>query len=390
LNTALGLAGKGSFISVPISRQEAAAAGQLTVGAEPQVAIFNRKHMRSAVAKFAKVIGDLNRYFRVSMKKTRAQVDPSLLRGTYTPVYAGPALMTFFTQNPAGFGYLDPERAYAVQQLREAQQGTPAQNGRPAVPARQLTPEEQAYVNQGEGPLLMASLQQVQNGLLLRNTITMLFYVYAHAQGLQFEDGRLARSDDLMNAAFGGQIPAAYYAYRTDSKPRKVLMQLAVTPQAQGGEGLLQQEVNTYSVIAANHPYQVIDKVDPKTGEVVMDPQTNRPVQVEIGFRPEQFNTYFYQNISSLNYFSQAELGRHPEIGAAPGQVAPVQAIAQEAVREQMLNDHNLVKQVSAGWKALLEPGRKVKREQNKRTNDARKKADKAAKAAGGAAAGGR
>lgn len=298
LNTALGQAGKGAYLAFPNPNQ-------------PGTFIpFNRKHLRSANAKFSKTILLLKNYLRVSKKKTREPVRPESFAGTYTPVYAGDALREFFTRRPDGFGPIGPKAALVAQQ-----QGQEAgQAGQP----------------------LMGSLAMVQQGYLLRNTSTMLFYIYAHANQLQLADNaQFARSDDVMMGAFGGQIAASFFSYKTaDGKTAKVSMAQAVQ------QGLIGGPMNTYDVIRQSYPT----------------------------FNPERFNTYYYQNIAAANYYSKAAL-------AADATLAPAaQALAREDVRAAMLQEHNVVKAVSQEWHDILEPGRKVQRDARKKVQDAAKK----------------
>lgn len=303
LTAALGQAGKGAYLAFPNPNQ-------------PGTFIpFNRKHLRSAQAKFSRSLLQLKNYLRVSKKKTRDPVKPESFSGTYTPVYAGDALRQFFTAAPQNFGPLHPVQA--VQAVQAGQTGQAVQ-------------------------ALMDSLQMVSQGYLLRNTSTMLFYIYAHANQLQAQDNaQFARSDDVMMQAFGGNIPAAFYAFRgQDGKPAKIPMAQAIQ------QGLVQAPgLNTYQVI-----------------------QLTRP-----DFDPNRFNTYFYQNIAAANYYSKAAL-------AADQNLAPAaQALQQADVRAAMLAEHNIVKDVSAEWHQLLEPARKAQRDARKKQQDALKKQQKAA-----------
>lgn len=293
LNSALGQAGKGSYLVWQHPEQP----GQLIQ--------FNRRHLRSANSKFARALVELKNYLRVSRKKTREPVRPESFSGTYTPVYAGEALRHFFTAAPGNFGPLNPVQAAQTQQA---------------------------------GAALMDSLPRAQQGYLLRNTSTMLFYIYAHANQLQdAENAQFARSDAIMNESFGGAIPAAFYSVRGgDGKTVKVSMDEAVR------QGAIQAPLNTYQVIQVTHPE----------------------------FNPQRFNTYFFQNIAAANYYSRNALAA--EQGGLAAQAA---VLNQPDIRQAMLNEHNIVKQVSAQWHDLLEPGRKANRDARKREQDAQKRA---------------
>lgn len=285
LTAALGQAGKGAYLSFPDPDHPGS------------VFIFNRKHLRSAHAKFSKGILSLKNYLRVSKKKTKDPVKPESFSGTYTPVFAGPALTAFFTHSPRNFGPLHPLEDYKTGKAGDA---------------------------------LMTHLPMVSQGYLLRNTSTMLFYIYAHANGLQDTDNaQYARSDDVMTAIFGGDIPAAFYAFKgDDGKPAKIPMAKAVELGWVEKPG-----INTYGVI-----------------------RTTRD-----DFDPDRFNTYFYQNMAAANYYSKAAL-------AADTNLAEVaSALQRDDIRALMLSEHNLVKAVSAEWHAILDPERKVLRDNRKK-----------------------
>jgi hypothetical protein len=112
-------------------------------------------------------------------------------------------------------------------------------------------------------------------------------------------------------------------------------------------QGIIPGALNTYDVVRSTHPT----------------------------FNPARFNTYFYQNIAASNYYSKSALAADPNLAEV------VQALARDDVRQSMLAEHNLVKQVSGIWHQILEPGRKAQREARKKEQDARKKALKNAAA---------
>jgi len=307
LSSALGQAGKGAYLAFPNPNEPG------------RYVPFNRKHLRSAQALFNKGILSLKNYLRVSKKKTRDPVKPESFSGTYTPVFAGDALRAFFTNGAGGFGPLAPKNALETGQA---------------------------------GAALMDSLPMASQGYLLRNTSTMLFYIYAHANQLQAADNaQYARSDNIMDAAFGGNIPASFLTYRgADGKQVKVPMGQAVA------DGIVQRALNTYEVITSMYP-----------------PGTLNKKGVDVGFNSQRFNTYYYQNIAAANYYSKAALAADANLAAA------AQALGQNDIRGAMLQEHNLVKAVSEEWHDILEPGRKIQRDARKKQQDAAKKAAKAA-----------
>jgi hypothetical protein len=265
---------------------------------------LKRKDLRSANAKFAKAIKELKHYLRVCNKKTRDPTKPEDFRGTYTPVFGGDALRDFLQNGAANFGHVDPD--------------------------------------DGASQALMDFLPMAKEGYFLRNTITMMFYIYAHAQNLQNSDNaQFTRSDDVMSHAFGGNIPAAFFSSRdTQGKPVKMLMTDYIQ---QGG-----QAYNTYDIIRSQYPEGTI-KVG-KDGK-----------QKDIGFYANRFSTYYFQNIAALNYYPKAILESDANFQAQKDY------LNQDTVRQAMLDEHALVKQVSEIWKNRLEPERKLQRDARKK-----------------------
>lgn len=321
LNTAMGGAEKGSVLAFPNPASQPG---------KQEFYILNRKHMRSANAKFAKEIMALKVFLRKTKKKNKQKIAPSSFSGVYTPVYAGEALKQFFTGNPNGFGHFSPRAAVAG---------------------------DQNALNNA----LMNNLPYVQQGFLLRNTCTMLFFIYAHTNQLQSaQNAQKARSDQHMMNVFGGNIPALFFSYKTPSgKNAKVLMDEAVrlaNSDERKYPNFPKQPLNTYQAISAVYPEG--SKND--DGE-------------DTGFNPAEFYTYFYQNISAANYYSKAVLA-----DMEGGNVLIAQ-LDDETTRNGMLTEHDIVKQVSKEWHDIVEPDRKIQRDARKKVKEEQKRAAKAA-----------
>lgn len=304
---------------------------------------LNGKVLKSARSQFAKDVMKLKEYFRVSRKKAREPGNPATFSGTYAPIFAGPALRTFFTAGRAGFGPRDPNYWVADQ------------NGQLPSPVN-----TQEYDPNAPGQLvqLMDLLTEVQRGFLLRNTCTMLFYIYAHASQLQDQNNaQNVHSDEVMDAAFGGEIPASFFSSKIQGQKGKI--QKVLMPQAIQA-GLINRPLNTYEVISQSYP------------------ANNMAVKPEKRFNPRNFNSFFFQNIAAPNYFSAesaTEAFRYAAEYPAYAELENVPANLQDAgVRARMRQEHDLVKGVSAIWKKILEPGRKAKRAEKKKLQDAAKR----------------
>lgn len=299
LTTALASIGKGSYLAFP------------NPGSPGTFIPFHRKHLKSAQGKFAKRILDLRNYLRVARKKSKEPVDPSSLAGIYAPVYGGQALRYFFTAKPENFGPLQPLEATKTGATTEA---------------------------------LMDSLDLAKQGYFLRNTGTMLFFIYAHVNQLQGQaDASYAKVDDVMNAAFNGTIPAAFYRYREDGSTSKVTMDRAIELGLVPEGGL-----NTFQVIKRIH-------ADFNTTRFADDPDNT------------YFKTYFYQNMAALNYYSKSALMLDDNFKVV------ADAIKTKEVSDSMLNEHSIVKEASKQWRAYLAPYRReltLQRNRNKAAED--------------------
>lgn len=324
LTSALAQGGPGAHLAFPNA-------------ANPQAPIeFNRRHLLSAYSQFSNQILGFKNYVRVAKKKTRAPVLPETLAGVFTPVYAAPALQAFFNTRTENFGAEDPTIG---------------------------------------GAALMDNLPLVKQGFMLRNTSTMLFFIYARAQNLQdTENAQLVTSDEVMNAVFDSQDPALAAAFYSYALPGMFKTKERKQKDAAG---------NFVKDAAGNNVMEVVQ--EPKLAKITMaeavaSGMLAAPISTYEGIRrlyPDfnpaaQFNTYFFQNIAAANYYSKAFL-------VGPALEAIREQLDRDDVRQAMLDEHTLVKQVSEKWRTLVEPGRKVKRDARKKQKDAAAKALKLA-----------
>jgi len=252
LTSALAQGGPGAHLAFPNATNPAAPIE------------FNRRHLLSAYSQFTNQILGFKNYVRVAKKKTRAPVLPETLAGVFTPVYAAPALQAFFTTSPANFGAEDPTVG---------------------------------------GAALMDKLPLVQQGFMLRNTSTMLFFIYARAQDLQdAENAQLFTSDALMNAVFDSPDPAlaaAFYSY-------------AIPGAFKTKEKKQKDAAGNVVIVKVNEPK--LAKIT--MADAVANGMLDAPISTYEGIRrlyPEfdpanLFKTYFFQNIAAANYYSKAFL----------------------------------------------------------------------------------
>ena len=287
---------------------------------------FGKKDLRAATSKLLKEIKDLSIYWKVSKKKKKLEKEsgPETLKGTYTPIYAGAVLRAFFDAR-AGFGPLDPESWKTTGVM---------------------------------GPLLMDALPYAKQGFMLRNTLTMLFFLYARTMELQEpENAQFSHFDDVMKKVFT-EMEAAFY---TVNGVPKIAMADAVA------KGLIKAPLSTQEVIRLQRPFFN----DDKTG-IIKDAPEDKQI-----YR-KAFPNYFFQLLASNNYYSKANLKENTEY-------APVlEALNKEEVTHQMILEHNIVRETAIKWNKYLAPSRKINRDKKKKENDARKKLEAAEKLAQG------
>lgn len=281
---------------------------------------FGKKDLRAATAKLLREIKDLSTYWKVSKKKPKTKSEPESLKGTYTPVYAGAVLRAFFEASD-GFGPLDPALWKSTKVM---------------------------------GPKLMDALPYAKQGFMLRNTLTMLFFLYARTMDLQeVENAQFSHFDDVMKKVFT-EMEAAFYT------PSKGVAKIAMADAVK--KGLIDAPLSTQEVIRLQRP----TFNNPRT-PIIKDAPENKQI-----YR-EAFNNYFFQLLAANNYYSRANLKENSEY-------APVlEALDKKEVTDQMILEHNIVRATAIKWNTYLAPSRKINRDKKKKENDARKKLEAAA-----------
>jgi preprotein translocase subunit Sss1 len=259
---------------------------------------FTDQDLKADQQKFKNTLRNLKHYLRMARKKTRKPLAPSSFKNTYAPSLAGDALRAFFTNG--NFGPLD--------------RADP--NGRRLID-------------------FLPNLRD--NGMLLKNTATVLFNVYARANALQGgttpadkDNRRIIRSDNVMKLAFGEQIPAEFYTWKVQqpgaSKPRtfRVRMDDAANTKQ------IPKKLNTYDTVKASHP----------------------------NFNQSEFNSFYFPAIISVNLYSIEALMQHPD----EEMKGFAEDLADEKFKQAMLDEHNLAYQANQSWIPFLPPPKKSPR----------------------------
>lgn len=281
-----------------------------------------KKHLRTCEARFGKEIVDTHNYLKVSKKKNNNnRPGPESLKATYTPIFAGPALTTFFQKGGKNFGPLHP--------LEWKKTGN-------------------------FGDSLMSKLTLAPQGFLLRNTCTMLFFIYAHAQNLQEpENAQFTHFDPVMTEAFT-KMNAVWFTNGNG----KISMEKAVAQK------LVPKPLTTEEVIRVKRPEFNADH----TAILKLKPEDSAK-QI---YR-KAFNNYFFQCLASNNYYSKANLADDPAFAQH------LAALKQPEYEAKMIEEHSIVHAVATEWAQHLEPIRKANRDKKKKEKDALAKAAKLA-----------
>lgn len=262
-------------------------------GSENGIITFGDADRRAAIAALKSSILKLATDRKVKpVRKVKNTPIPGNFLGTYAPVYMGDPLRKLFADAKA-FGRLDPSNP--------------------------------------KSPNLLDSLPQAKNGFLMRTTLSSLMFIYGFANSLNTTDKQnIITPNKAMNDAFG-KTPATFYKFPKTNKLKKILLTEAAKQKLVDGKS------SSYALVAIDNPGTA----------------TGAKGQTLPAFTPDQFHTYFYQNLASLNYFTDGDLSRAFE-STGDAKWSGLQAkLNDPKIREAILNEYNLVKETSRRWKEL-------------------------------------
>ncbi len=268
---------------------------------------------RSAfVKKVSEQLLDLNKLFAKALnRKKEEKLEVTSFKGVYSVVLAGDALKAFFGILPGG-------------------------RSQPRFGATTT------------GDLIDNLPFLKRTGLLLRNTATLLFFLYAKNNGRQFRsassgdkiEGQYSVFDDHMNYAFNGTIPAAYtpeinhpfdenkYALAV-SEGKKYNYDVAVPKK------LNTTNLNTVNAIRSNKVKYDTELTEAEKSRMISISVDNKLPVHSFKFDTRKFPTFMYQNIATLNYYTKKEI----DIIAGSGSNAPLVQRMREA--NDILNNSN-------------------------------------------------
>lgn len=277
-------------------------------------------------AGFDSVAGHIKRMSRVvalAKKRERKALTPVSFGGVYTPVLAGPALRYFFGEgSQPRFGQVYPGLVAGLQAKAQVENWA---GSRMYLNQRVLAALTAA---EATGADLSSVLLYPREGKVMRNTITVLMFLYAFVNDIQDgANGQIIHPDAHWKASFSGSIPAQYQydlASLAGERPtaRKV-------PNASGR--------NTYAVVADS---------------VAAAGQRKAKVAAET-FSTESMRSQWYQSYASVNYTSLSALA-----------LADKAVLTSDDARSGMLTTEALVSQVSKDYRSTqpAEDKRKAKR----------------------------
>lgn len=363
LQSALSKAGKGAFLTFPEDENNL----------DGNRFTFTKANLKQANARYNALVKDVKKFVVASRKKTTSRGDPSTFSGIYSPIFATDALRAFFTSNAENFSIRRPDDVALLQRyvdgLAAAQQSADVN-----VSTKAKDTLDKVIVTIPVAQNLIANLPKVQQGFLLRNTCTILFFIYAKANHLHEDNAQYVHADEVMNAAFGDNIAAMHYVLPSGDK---IFMETAVK------NGTVPRALNTYEVI--NNIYQVppneavyinelknVNRVgdrfaDDDAGKAASKEAIKREkTRLKVYFTPNYFASYMFQNLASPNYISA-------KMAAENGLQEVYDGLTDKASRAEMLREHQLVGDVKNLWSDMLAPSQKAKRDANKKAKDAAK-----------------
>jgi hypothetical protein len=216
-------------------------------------------------------------------------IDPNqALLGTYAPIYLGNSLCQFF-MNTDKFGSIDP--IDSITNMFSAK--------------------------------LLDFLPCVKAGFLLRNSITLLFYIYMKNNDLQEKENKqYSHFDDFMNKIFV-EMDSEFYI---NDNHNKMLMSEAIE------QGIIEYPLSTQDVIRLKRP------------EFNQD---NTPIKIKTSddlIYRKSFKNYYFQLLASNNFYSKNDLIRLNKIDC-------LDILNDETIQKQMIEEYNIIVEVLGKWK---------------------------------------
>jgi hypothetical protein len=226
--------------------------------------VFTRQELAAAQSEYNKKLLGLKKLYIEGTKHSRVSILPNSFKAAYTPIKVGPVFVDFLSpdgKNLPNFGLL------------------PNDEGSDWI----------------KGSSLLDALPRAREGFFLKNSLTLLMYIYAVTNNLKSKvqsEGQKNIPDDRMNRVFG-KSNALYYHEPGQSK---VLMTTAG------------KKLSTYDVVSG------------KNNE----------------FNPSKIENYYFQSIQSLNIYENADLSK-----------SDLEKLSDDKIRNQMLKEFFIIEKAN-------------------------------------------
>ena len=196
--------------------------------------ILTRKELAAADAEFDKKLLSLKKLYLEGTKNSKTPTLPEAFKAAFTPVKVGPVFTSFLSAGPdkklPNFGLV------------------PNEDGTAFLPKSSL----------------LDRLPRAREGYVLKNSLTLLLYIYSHVNDLKSKtpkEGQKNIMNDFLNRIFG-QMPSLYLQLEDEEKIINTT------------------KTTTFDVVSAKN----------------------------IKFNPTKIENYYFQSILSLNVYSDKDL----------------------------------------------------------------------------------
>ena len=238
---------------------------QLVFTKGDETRVLTRQELTNAWSEYNKKVTGLKKLYVEGTKHSRAQILPSSFKAAYTPIKVGPVFTALLSADSSK-----------------------------KLPNFGLTPNADgtAFI---AGSKLLDSLPRAREGYFLKNSITLLMYIYSSVNNLKSKvvsEGQKNIPDDRMNTIFGKNT-ALYY--QEPGSP-KVLM-------SKSG-----QNISTYAVVSGKNS----------------------------NFNQDKIENYYFQSLQSLNIYNEEDLSAKDR-----------QTLANPNIRKELLAEYEIIERAN-------------------------------------------
>lgn len=237
---------------------------QLIFSKIDETRVLSRAELSSAQAEYDKKLLGLKKSYIEGTKHSRTAIQPTSFKAAYNPIKVGPVFVEFLSadgKNVPNFGRV------------------PNEDGTDWI----------------SGSSLLDVLPRAREGFFLKNSLTLLMYIYAGVNNLKSKtpsEGQKNIPDDRMNKVFG-KLNALYYH---EPGQDKILMTAAG------------KKLSTYDVVSGKNN----------------------------DFNPGKIENYYFQSIQSLNIYDASDLSK-----------SDAAKLADDRVRNDLLKEYTIIERAN-------------------------------------------